>query len=100
MISWENKISFLLGDYNIDLLKEEDHRQTKDFIDLIHSYTFFPVINRPTRIPRESATIIDNIITNSMCQHSGGIFVADVSDHLPICLNTNLKLVSNSTEFQ
>ena len=97
-ISRENKISFLLGDYNIDLLKEEDHRQTKDFIDLIYSYTFFPVINRPTRITRESATIIDNIITNSMCQHSCSIFVADVSDHLPICLNTNLKLVSNSTE--
>ena len=40
---------------------------------------------RPTRITKESATIIDNIFTNELQRiTSSGIIINDMSDHLPI----------------
>jgi hypothetical protein len=95
-ISRENKISYLLGDYNIDLLKESSDRQTSDFINIIYSSSFYPTVNKPTRITRTSATIIDNIITNSTANHQSGIFIADISDHLPVFVNTDIKLDGNN----
>jgi hypothetical protein len=46
---------------------------------------FLPLILQPTRITDSSATLIDNIFTNS---HDGilesAILTADISDHLPV----------------
>ena len=40
---------------------------------------------RPTRITKESATIIDNIFTNELQRiTSSGIIINDMSNHLPI----------------
>ena len=83
----ENKLCYLLGDYNLDLLHSEDHGNTGDFLDLLSSHSFLPLINRPTRVTPDSATIIDNIFTNNIntfdeCMQ--GIFVTDISDHYPI----------------
>ena len=66
ILSKENKNYYLLGDFNIDLLKDETHRPTSEFLDLIYSYYLVPTILKPTRITETSATIIDNIMTNTM----------------------------------
>ena len=43
------------------------------------------MITRPTRIAKESATIIDNIFTNELQRiTSNGLIINDLSDHLPI----------------
>lgn len=42
------------------------------------------MITKPTRVTTHSATIIDNIFTNVHCKLISGIFMADVSDHLPV----------------
>ena len=63
-INHENKINFVMGDFNIDLLKDDTDRATHDYLDLIYSYSLIPSIHKPTRITEESATIIDNILTN------------------------------------
>ena len=100
-LSVENKVCYLLGDYNIDLLKEKTHKPISDFLSTIYSYSFFPTINKPTRITRTSATIIDNIITNnSIANHQSGIFVADISDHLPIFVQTDIKIDDNDNKAQ
>ena len=40
---------------------------------------------RPTRITKESATIIDNIFTNELQRITcSGLIINDMSDHLPI----------------
>ena len=59
-----NSYIYLLGDYNVDLLKFNKHQPTTDFINCMFSFSFLPLINRPTRITDNSATIIDNIFTN------------------------------------
>ena len=45
-----------------------------------------PLINKPTRVSRKSATAIDNILTNNFADHSleAGIIKTDISDHFPI----------------
>ena len=46
---------------------------------------FFPLITSPTRIAANKASLIDNIFTNDPLRPSiSGLFINDISDHLPI----------------
>ena len=94
-ISRENKICYLIDDYNINILNNEFHSQTSDFIDLLYSYSLVPLINRPTRITNNSATLIDNKFRNNLHdlhKSTQAILVTDISDHLPIIhINWNFK---------
>ena len=40
----EQKICYSMGDLNIDLFKTEEHRQTSNYLDIMHSLSFFPLI--------------------------------------------------------
>ena len=77
---------YLVGDYNINLLNYENHIPTSEFVDLMYSYTLFPLIRKPTRIQSNSATLIDNIFSNISLDglYFNGILVTDVSDHYPV----------------
>ena len=83
-MSSENKKCYLLGDFNIDLLKFETHNQTLELLNLLYSFTFRPLIDKPTRITSSTATLIDNVFTNDIALHNSEIILSDVSDHLPI----------------
>ena len=50
-----------MGDYNINLWNYGKHVETNEFVDMLHSHSFIPLIDRPTRIKKQSATLIDNI---------------------------------------
>ena len=80
------KYCHLLGDFNINLLKVEDHIPTSNFIENMYSNAFIPLINKPTRVTDKSATLIDNVFTNSMCDIEivQGLFATDISDHFPV----------------
>jgi hypothetical protein len=80
------------------LLNEDVHAPTNEFIDLMTSYSFYPSITKPTRITSKSATLIDNIFTNSHTEQKAGILVIDVSDHLPIFPSTNLSTYQENVE--
>ena len=82
----QSSICYIMGDFNINLLNHALHVQTTDFIDTMFASSFFPLINRPTRITHTSSTLIDNIFTNcTYTQHAlSGILTSDISDHLPI----------------
>ena len=84
---------FLFGDFNINILNADSHVPTNDFIDLMYSNGFYPLISKPTRITSHSATLIDNIIFNDLDHHKfSGILWSDISDHLPIFQITNFSL--------
>ena len=80
----ENTNCYLMGDYNVNLLNCESHPQTNEFIDLMYSFSFHPLIDKPTRITSHSSTLIDNIFINRFKDHNAGILYTDVSDHFPI----------------
>ncbi|CAH3188463.1 unnamed protein product, partial [Porites lobata] len=55
----ENKICFLMGDFNINLINYQNHHLTGQFLDGMYSNMFFPLITRPSRITPHTATLID-----------------------------------------
>ena len=81
----EQKTDFLLGDFNVDLLKYEQHKATNEFLDSLLSSMFLPHIVQPTRITSHSKTLIDNIFSNYISQDIvfTGNLTASISDHLP-----------------
>jgi len=91
-LSSHNNRLYLAGDFNINLLRSNDHQPTSAFINLMTSHKLLPSILRPTRITENTATLIDNIFTNSLavCQDSC-ICISDISDHLPIFLYVDLQ---------
>ena len=86
-----NKKIFLMGDFNIDLLRYETCSYSQTLIELSQSLSFFPTIDKPTRVYGNSATLIDNIFSNDLDNFliSGNI-VTDVSDHfVQFCISTS-----------
>lgn len=98
-----NKVVYLMDDFNIDLLKSEISDLSHNFLLSIQSYSFFPVIDKPTRVYNNSATLIDNIFVNrSDHRISGGNIVSDISDHYShFCSSTGLyrKILLPSAKF-
>ena len=83
-ISKESKSIFLLGDFNMDILKYDHHVPTNEFLDSLSSHMFLPHIMQPTKVTCNSKTLIDNIFSNILGLDSvSGNLIATVSDHLP-----------------
>ena len=85
----ENKLCYLLGDYNINILNYESHEPIAYFVNPMYSFGSVPLINRPARITQLSSTIIDNIFTNNhsaLIKSYQGILVTDLSDHFPVSI--------------
>ena len=80
----KNKTCFLIGDFNIDLLKIEQNNSYCDFYDLLSSHGFTPLILQPSRVTATSATLIDNIFVNKLdISSTGGNITSSISDHFP-----------------
>ena len=96
----KNNDILILGDFNIDLLKSQNHLLTSEFLDTLSSYNFLPLITKPTRITSTTSTLIDNIFTNSIFKISySAIVVSDISDHLPIIAWADLTTTSKHHSF-
>ncbi len=82
-ISVENKLCYICGDFNFDLLKHDSDSRINDFLSNFFEHNMFLLVDRPTRITPHSATLLDNIFTNVFANKikSG---ISDVSDHFPI----------------
>ena len=91
----ENKITYVMGDFNIDLLKDDISRPIHDYVDFIYSKSLIPTIYKPTRITESSATLIDNILTNCENVQKSAIIITDISDHMATSLVSNLSLRAN-----
>ena len=84
LITKENKICYIMGDFNLNLMNHQSHQLTAEFLDVMFGYMFFPLITLPTRITSHTATIIDNIFTNHSDDYSiSGLLLSDIS---VICL--------------
>ena len=96
-IKKENKIYYLLGDYNINLFNIEKHLPTSEFIESLFSYEFMPFINKPTRDTGETATLIDNIYCNHTTNSEiAGLLYTNITDHYPIFYINNKPTVEQS----
>ena len=80
--SASGKPIYILGDFNINLLRFETCNYAHNFLLTVQSYRFVPVMDKPTRVHNDSTTLIDNILLNHMSDSivSGNI-VSNISDH-------------------
>ena len=94
----ENKVLYLMGDFNINLFHVNSCQYVTDFLDLLMVNSIYPMIHFPTRITENSCTLIDNIFTNNLEYLLSGTIISDISDHLPIFLINNDKTVKNTND--
>ena len=91
------------GDFNINLLMINEKISYVNFFDMMTSISLLPNITYPTIITQTTATIIDNIFSNSLedTAVSGIISNNSISDHQIIftCFNNfiNMKKQANTT---
>ena len=96
---WD-KPCYIMGDFNINLLKYDCCNFANKFFNQLSSSGYTPLITKPTRITKSTATLIDNIFTNNLnrTEHLNGILFNDISDHLPIFTITEHDLQNYGTK--
>ena len=80
----DDKHTFLLGDFNVDLMKTDDDEYTSTYFDTLTSNLFIPHIIQPTRVTPHTKTLIDNIFSNvpNFSQGTSGNLTITISDHM------------------
>jgi hypothetical protein len=99
-IDQENKLCYLMGDFNVDLFKSESCDYVNEFLEQLFTSSFLPLINKATRITSHTATLIDNIFTNNVEEVENslnGIIFSDISDHLPIVHVSKTNVLGKNT---
>ena len=89
----EKKHFYVMGDFNIDLLKTDTHRPIHDYLEYIYSHSMLPTIYIPTRVTATTATCTDNILTNNEDIFLSTILISDITDHFSTILSSNLDVV-------
>ena len=94
-----NMPCYVMVNYNIDLMKYENHLQNEEFLNNMHSNSSIPLIYKSTRATKTTATLIDNIFTNDYNVNDlllQGLLITHISDHYAIfhiwdkhCLKTD-----------
>ena len=92
---YANKIKYIVGDFNQDLIKYDNDDDCQNLIDNAHNNGFVQIVSRPTRITENSATLIDHVYTNNVDSTlSCNILTLDLSDHL--ATHTRITLGSST----
>ena len=87
VVSLEPKEIILLGDFNIDLTKENNKwNQTINFLSLSQ------LIKSPTRVTTNSQTLIDHVyVSNENNITEACVPIYNCSDHYPVCVTWSKK---------
>ena len=56
--------TYIMRDFDTNLLDHSTSPPVENFLNLIISRNYYPVITRPTRVTPLSCTLIDNIFSN------------------------------------
>ncbi|XP_065683499.1 uncharacterized protein LOC136096317 [Hydra vulgaris] len=93
----EKKKNILLGDFNMNCFLYNNDYKVKNFYDTFFETGSIPLINRPTRVTINSATLIDNIISTDIFNKGikKGILKTDITDHFPIFVTIDTYTAKN-----
>ena len=89
-----SKPVYITGDLNLNLLDYKTNAKVKSYLNIISSHNFIPLVNKPTRVSKYKATLIDHILTNTFINnnYTTGILKTDISDHFPVFFITQTEL--------
>ena len=70
-------------DHNLDFIKHSQHNDTENFINNMQDSSLFPCITWPTRVTKNSSTLIDNIFVSGKHHDrtKSCVILHDISDH-------------------
>ena len=95
----ENKVIYITGDFNVDLLKFRESNDATNLLTLFTANNFVCTIAHPTRVTATTATLIDHLWTNNGINLiNNGIIYSDISDHFPVFSKFSYKSKSNSKQ--
>ena len=87
----KNKYIYLIGDFNVNILHDVPGAlSTQEFQNIFSTNYCFPLINIPTRVAMNSASLIDNMYSNFPAQGNvcdSGVLKTSISDHYAIILH-------------
>ena len=77
--STSNKSIFVMGDFNINFLGVGTCNYAHNVLLSLQSFSLIPTIDKPTRVYKNTATLIDKILVNKL---DAGVYilVSDISD--------------------
>ena len=82
-----------MGDFNLNLLNEMHNGNVNEFVNNFNQRGFSNVILKPTRVNKNTATLIDHIWVNiDQINYVSNIIFTDISDHFPVTFHLNLKV--------
>lgn len=86
----------LCGDFNIDLLTPSSESDT--FLNLLWGYSLQQLIFEPTRVTKQTATLLDNIFINFQGYKSCSVVNLAVSDHHAQLLSFNDNKITEQND--
>ena len=95
----DGKKSYVLGDFNVDLLQNSFSLDQDKFQEIIYTSGFIPSISIPThQMPHCAQTCIDNIHTNDIVDSSpiSGVILNRISHHRMIYVMKDLTVIDPS----
>ena len=93
------KKEILIGtDQNLDLVKINSVSHVQEFLDLNYANILRPVINKPTRITHQTASLIDNFYTSNKEICMSAVLYSYISDHFPILFMFGKKSIGKCKE--
>ena len=104
-----DKCIIIIGDFNINLLNHHQCRDIGVFINNLADHNFFPIVDKPTRLPAgntttTAGTLLDHIWLNFTPDStiSSAVVEYEVSDHLPVMFKFQGNRISpdNFVEFR
>ena len=83
--SSNNNNVFILGDFNLDVLRYNICSKATEYVETLFSHGFLQTIVKPTRCTSNSASLIDHCVTNFHSDiHKSTILTSKISDHFPV----------------
>ena len=82
----------IMGDFNIDL--NVDDRHSRQFINMMFSYSLIPAINLSTWVTENSATLTGNIFVNTkqnVRYFRPRVIINDISDNFGATITCEVK---------
>ena len=94
----ENITSYMGGDLNLNLPDHSTNEKVQDCFNFIFQKFFASVINLPTRVIKNNATLFVHILINAFVntKSSTGIGKSDLSDHFPIFVLKSEQKIDSS----
>ena len=100
----EKKYVYITGDFNVNTLTQPScNLATQEFKNIFSSNFYSPLIQKPTRITEQSATLFDHIYCNvpEMSSNSAaGILKVSISDHYAIFCILKYATIQDKTKIE